>query len=213
MALNGRIYHYGFYQAAIAGSVLPALLVGEIPEWLRANCRERALIYALIAALLIPGLMTIARESQGLLRTKTASVGEGRDRFYAFSRQMEPTGEIVAAVTSELTKSKPDSLLVVPEGIMINYLARIPSTLPSYFYSATGPQLIAELEARPPDCVVVISRDLREYGVERYGDNSGSGQEILAWLSQNYGKIAQIGGNPLDVRQRGAVILKRTATP
>ena len=57
----------------------------------------------------------------------------------------------------------------------------------------------------------MISRDLREYGVERYGDKPGSGQEILAWLSQNYGKIAQVGGNPLDVRQRGAVILKRTA--
>src|SRR5205807_2445436 len=33
MLLDGRIYHYGFYQAALAGAVVPAVLIGELPDW------------------------------------------------------------------------------------------------------------------------------------------------------------------------------------
>ncbi len=210
MALNGRIYQYGFYQAALAGSIIPAILVGELPDWLQASRREKRLIWVLIAALIVPGIFRIALSSQTLLRTKTVPVGEGVDRFYAFARKMEPTGEIVAAVTTALeTVNKTDTLTVFPEGIMINYLARVPSTVPGFFYAATGPKLIAQLETRPPKGVVLISRDLREYGVERYGDKPGNGQEILLWLSQHYHQVAHVGGNPLDNRQRGAVLFKR----
>ena len=210
MALNGRIYHYGFYQAAIAGSILPAILICELPERLRTGLRERVLILVAILALLLPGVVTIVRASQGLIRLKTASVGEGLDRFYVFPRTVDYTGELVDAATKSLKKEgKVGSLLVLPEGIMINYLTRIPSTVPYYFYASTPPELVTELETRPPERVVVISRDLREYGIERYGDTPGHGQEILEWLSRNYARYAHAGGNPLDVRSRGVAFFKQ----
>ena len=210
MAFNGRIYHYGFYQAALAGSLLPAILVGELPEWLHLQATRRWLFRVVIAALIAPGIVLIARNSRELLDAKTYPIGDGIDRFYSFARQIEPTGEVVDAVTNALEKMDRDKgLVVLPEGIMINYLTRSASTVPGYFFASTGPQLMAELEAHPPEHVVLISRDLREYGIERYGEKSGQGREILLWLSQHYRQIAQIGGNPLDHRQRGAVIFRR----
>jgi hypothetical protein len=60
---------------------------------------------------------------------------------------------------------------------------------------------------------VIISRDLREYGVQRYGDGFGSGQQLLQWAVANYDRVLSIGGDPLDVRQRGSIVLERKAAP
>jgi hypothetical protein len=62
---------------------------------------------------------------------------------------------------------------------------------------------------KPPDWVVIISRDLREYGILRYGEGPGKGQQILRWVSDNYHPEMSVGGDPLDVEQSGAVLLKR----
>jgi hypothetical protein len=56
---------------------------------------------------------------------------------------------------------------------------------------------------------VLISRDLREYGIQRYGERSGSGEDILSWIDREYERVWSVGGDPLDYRQRGGVILRR----
>lgn len=209
MALNGRIYQYGFYQAALAGSLIPALALAEIPRWLRAARRKQHLVVSLIAAFLIPGIFRITQISQRLLAAKTTAIGKGRDRFYAFAPSIEPTGEIVAAVTRTIAAHPPRRLVVVPEGVMINYLTRVADPIAPYVFIDTNPAIVTALEANPPDRVVVISRDLREYGIARYGHATGGGREIRDWLEAHYRPTGRFGGNPLDYRQRGAVILER----
>ena len=166
--------------------------------------------------LLAPGVVILCGKSQQILSFKTFPVGAGGDRFYAFSPQIDPTGEIVDSVRDVLRESRPDqTLLVLPEGLMINYLARLPSpNAPCcYFSSATADgregQTVKELEGHPPDFVVIISRDLRGFGVQRYGEKLNEGQQILRWIGKNYETASSVGGDPLDYRQRGAVILRR----
>jgi hypothetical protein len=107
------------------------------------------------------------------------------------------------------------TLLVLPEGLMINYLTRLRSPLaPVFFYSVfTGDGrealLVDELQRHPPDFVVVISRDLKEFGINRYGEAPGRGELLLRWVSANYRILKTVGGDPLDVQQRGAIILQR----
>ncbi|MFL6569861.1 MAG: glycosyltransferase family 39 protein [Chthoniobacterales bacterium] len=211
MALNGRIYHYGFYQAAIAGCIIPAIVVCELAEWLRTTARERILLVVVSAALFGPGVYVIAQGSRTLFAAKTVAVGEGADLFYAFDRRVDLTAEVVAAVVKALANdSSARTLLVIPEGVIINYLARIPTTVPDYFYWVTSLAATEQLEANPPDRVLLISRDLREYGIARYGANAGQGRELLEWLSAHYRQVAHAGGDPLDVRQRGAILFQRT---
>lgn len=210
MALNGRIFQYGFFQAVIAGSIIPAVVMSEIAERIHATMRERLLIIAIGAALFIPGVCKIAGISHQMFAMKTSSIGEGADRFYVFDRKVEPTGEIVGALVNALKKdASARSLLVLPEGTMINYLARLRNPQPFFFYAIPGPGFAQFVAANPPDRVIFISRDLREYGIERYGAEPGPVAELRAWLAQNYRQIGHVGGDPFDIRQRGAILLKR----
>jgi hypothetical protein len=215
MVLNGRIYQFGFYQAALAGSLVPAVIFGDLPERF-AGRWARGLVAAAGLLLLAPGAIHLAAASQRLLKLKTGAVGEGVDRFYTLPPNLEPMGEIVQLVSERLRQTPAgQSALVLPEGEMINYLARRPCPVsPFFFFSAatTGGReeaIVGDLQRHPPDWVVIVSRDLREYGVHRYGESIGEGALIMRWVDANYRLSGRVGGDPLDVRQRGAVVLRR----
>jgi len=68
------------------------------------------------------------------------------------------------------------TLAVIPEGITINYLAAVPTTLSFHTFTPVevdAPQtedaIVRELMTRPPDRVLMVSRDLREYGARGFG--------------------------------------------
>jgi len=97
---------------------------------------------------------------------------------------------------------------------MINYLVRMPGPVAPFIFCSIGTsqgleeKVVNDLQRRPPDWVVIISRDLREYGIQRHGEADGKGKEILRWVADNYEGAASIGEDPLDVQKHGAVILR-----
>jgi hypothetical protein len=215
MVLNGRIYQYGFYQAALVGTVLAAIVVAELPSRMR-SATARWLATVAILALITPGVVTLVRHSDSNLQSKTEVVGAGVDRFYAFPKPVDPTGRMLNLLVDFFAKQPAgQTLLVLPEGTMLNYLARRESPVPTlYYYGASAAEgretkAVARLEQTPPDWVVVMTRDLREYGIERYGDAPGRGAEVMAWLGANYRRVAGIGGSPFDPREFGAWIYRR----
>jgi len=219
MVLNGRIFQFGYYQAAIAGTVIPAVLLGESSSWARVQRQGCAIIMTGFLTLLLPGILNLMAQSQRVWKMKTYAVGQGADRFYTFPPRIEPTGAIVRAVVESLSRQPGDhTLLVLPEGLMLNYLSRSRSPLAPFIYFSVFTEggreaaLVDELQRQPPDLVVIISCDLREYGIDRYGDAPGRGQLLLRWVAANYKVIGTVGGDPLDFRQRGAIILQRDAT-
>ena len=218
MLLNGRIYQFGFYQAALAALLVPAVLIGELPVRLRIGRWGRTVAAAGCLGLLVPGVVLLAGQSRQWLRVKTHSIGEGRDQFYTLTPQVDPMGDIVGRASAWLRTAgsgQSKTLLVLPEGEMLNYLARLPSPVaPFFFFSAatSGDReaaIVRDLEKHPPDWVALVSRDLREYGVQRYGERPDQGGRILEWVGRGYEPIGTLGGDPLDFRQRGAMLLQR----
>jgi hypothetical protein len=216
MLLNGRVIHFGFYQAALACILVPAVLIGELPQWIGLGGRGRAALIALAVAVSAAGTTRLVVQSQDTLRKKTFEVGKGVDRFYSYPPEIEPTGELVGLVSDELRDMPGNQTLVVlPEGEMINYLARRPSPVaPFFFFSAVTrgdleQDIVNDLQKHPPDWIVIISRSLRDYGIEHYGKRPGEGREILEWASSNYRIVSSIGGDPFESDQRGALILSR----
>ena len=63
MMLDGRIYQYGFYQAAMAAVVIPAILIGELPRRLQLRGKGTAILLTGICALIIPGIVILASQS------------------------------------------------------------------------------------------------------------------------------------------------------
>jgi len=215
MILNARIYHYGYYQAALAAILVPAILIGELPHRMGLGRKGATVIAIGTLALLVPGVMISCDWSQKVLGAKTFPVGTGGDQFYAYSPEIDPTGEIVNAVSLALQEAPPhQTLLVLPEGVMINYLARRPNPIaPVIYYSMATEgredRIVEDLERHPPDWVVIISRSIREFGIERYGEQPDEGQQILSWVKKNYKTVASEGGDPLDDSQHGVVMLTR----
>jgi hypothetical protein len=110
-----------------------------------------------------------------------------------------------------LRSTPPDAtVLVLPEGTMINYLSRRRSLEPGWMRNSIEAELLREMRLRPPDYVVLITRDLTEFGVARFGAPGNLGNDIVKWVFNNYTIDAHLGGDPLAIDDHpGAVILKR----
>jgi hypothetical protein len=216
MFLNPRIYHYGYYQAALAALLVPSVIIGELPDWFEGGWRGRSAAVAGTLAIVLPGIAQLATRSEHAWALKTQAVADGRDRFYCFPAGMDSIGEVVKAVTDVFReKAGGETLTVLPEGESINYFARLRNPVPhACFYKGametkTESELVTDLQRQSPYWIVIISRDLIGWGIERYGEKPGSGEEILRWVEQNYKQVASIGGDPLDYRERGAIILRK----
>jgi hypothetical protein len=152
----------------------------------------------------------------------TQPVGEGDDQFYAVDQNASPTGLLVEQARQYLEidarENNVHSLLVLPEGVMLNYLTRIPNSIPYYFFApfvlayGRNDDILHRLNATPPDRIVVISRDMREFGVGRFGDSPEHGQKVIEFVIQNYVAIHSFGNDPLDPDQFGFVVFARKGT-
>ncbi len=215
MFLHGRIWQFGFFQAALAGMVVTAVIVGELPVVVSLERRSRWMTALVFGLWLGTGVVALTKVSWQWLSRVTFEVGSGRDLFRSFPPQLDGHGDTVRQLVDALGAFSPKTpLLVLPEGLMINYLARMRSPLPYFqYYAFTTEQgkeaaIVEKLEKAPPELVALISRDLREFGIERYGQKSGEGLEILSWVQANYVVIRRIYDDPLDPARCGAILLR-----
>ena len=213
MLLNGRVYQYGFFQAALAAMVVSAVLVGEVADLASLPAVSKQYFLTFIVLLLGSSCLTIIGQSERLLIQKTAPLGEGSDLFYTFPANVQGMGEIVKSFSDTLSKlPKDQTVVVIPEGILINYLARKVSPVSDILFYGNPEieaRMLNRLKEKSPDWVVVISRDLSEYGVTRYGAKSQSGEAIMAWVNANYRSAASVGSDPLAPNLIGGIIYNR----
>jgi hypothetical protein len=107
-----------------------------------------------------------------------------------------------------------DTLVVVPEGVTVNYFARRRNPTP--FINFMPPELIMfgepamlrAFQANPPDWVLVLHKPTSEYGFDLFGKDYGV--ELYAWIQSHYESVEQVGGKPLqNVNLFGAELLRR----
>jgi hypothetical protein len=210
MALFARVYHFGFFQAALAGMAVAAIMVHTVPQWTGAGWLGRgcAALSGLLALILVCG--SIAARSNFIRGGQTQPVGAGADRFYVFERDLDTTGALVDWVVKKMDGSPPTAtLLVLPDGLSVNFLARRISPLPDV--GAGGPEalLVERLRKSPPDYVALISLDLTEHGIRQFGAPGNFGELLLPWVKQNYSPVASWGDPYSGARMRGAAVLRR----
>jgi hypothetical protein len=210
MLLNVRVYHFGFFQAALAAMVVAAVMVSELPRWTGEKVLGRGL--ARIGCLLILGLAcgTIAAKSLAIRADQTEPVGSGRDRFYSTKHTIDGTGALVNWAAVRMSSVPSDAeVLVLPEGMMINYLSRHKSP-ESAVLRESEEKFLEQLRRKPPEYIILISRDIKDFGITRYGAPGNPGSALVPWVGANYKSEQWVGGDPLDPNaQVGAVIMRR----
>ena len=97
-----------------------------------------------------------------------------------------------AAVLNELLPAiQGPTLAVFPEGVSINYFTRKPTPLTYYMFTppetadpANEAAVLRELQTRRPAEIVIVSRDVSEYGSRGFGSDYDQG--IFRYLIQKY---------------------------
>jgi hypothetical protein len=210
MTLFARVYHFGFFQAAPAAMVAAALMAAEVPRWAGPGRSGRAVAAAGGLLVLTLACGAIASQSNAIRAGQTQPIGEGANRFYAFDGETDPTGALVDWVVKRLAGAPPGTtLLVLPDGLSINFLTRHISPLPDVWTAGTEESLVERLRKAPPDYVALISLNLGEHGIQQYGAPGSPGHVLLEWVKQNYSPEASWGQPFSGTRVRGASVLRR----
>jgi len=191
MLLNVRTAHYGFALAMPATLVASTLLVGWLPAWLdRRRARGDVFLACALAVLAVFAGRHVEATGAWLTR-KSEVVGEGRDAFRADAR-----GALVRGAVARVRASGAAAVAVLPEGVMINYLARTPAPTP--FVTFIPPEEIlfgdeawtAAFRDSPPELVIWVPRDASEYGAAPFG--VGFGRSLAAWIEAEYADVDEI---------------------
>jgi hypothetical protein len=189
---------YGFALALPGTAVLLVALFWLAPRALQRYGGSGRVFRAAALALLCLWLAAHLLESHRWLAANEVRVADGRDAFLSDWR-----GEYANAVIAALAEHFPAdaTLVVLPEGVMLNYLTRRANPTP--YLNFMPPELvlfgeaeiIAALDANPPDAVILWHKDTREYGFPLFGRDYG--RALYAWVAARYQPIGTFGAIPL----------------
>jgi hypothetical protein len=210
MILNARVIHYGFALAMPATLLLVVALLEWVPAAIDgAGGHGAAFRGAALAALLVATFVHVYAIDQQTRRRFT-TVSAGADAFLADAR-----GAFVNKAIEVLrSHARPgQTLAVLPEGVMLNFLSRHVNPTPYFVFLPLElalfgeDRMVASLAAHPPDYAMLVHRDTNEYGVRYFGRDYG--QKIYAWLAANYRPLHLVGAQPFQSARFGILLLKK----
>lgn len=215
MMLNARIYHYGFALALPATLVALMIFLYHIPRWVEGKFGAGGFFRLLGIAAVAVVWAAHMDLSKNLYDLKTYAVRSNGDTILTWKPEIVSLGPVVQSALAKIQEVvKPgESFVVLPEGIMLNYLAqrRNPS-----FYSAFLPvdlilygeeRMLSFFNRTPPDYVVLVQRNTSEYGPCCFGRDYGL--LIFSWIRENYRPLFLIGQDPMGGDGFGLIIARR----
>jgi hypothetical protein len=199
IVLNARLQMYGYALAMPAMLVLCVSLASWIPRAIDARGGDGGVFRGAALGFLAVSVVSQLAIMRGYFAAKTVVVGSGSDAFLADAR-----GNFVNATLAALEhRARPsDTLAVLPEGVMLNYLLRMRT--PSRYINYMPPELLmfgeermlADFSAHPPEWIVLAHKPTGEYGVPFFGQDYG--RMLFAWIRAKYTPDAAFGGPPLQ---------------
>ncbi len=220
MALLGKIFfnvtlhHYGFALAMPATLTLFAALLSWIPRAISRYDGFGPVFAAGSLGFLLAATPDLAKIIEFQFAPRIYSLGSDNDRF--------KDGRNAAYVANTLLEIKKrvgrdETLAVIPEGVMLNYLARRAASTPHNNFMPPElliygeDRILNDFRASPPDYIAVVHKNTTEYGFPLFGQDYA--RDFYAWVKANYTRVHRTGQEPLvDISQFGIDLLKRRAT-
>lgn len=200
LGIFARLSHYGFALAAPALAVTAVLWIDLVPRWVERKGASKSVATA-VGLGFLGALVALGLRIDGEYRSlKAVPVGYGADQLRARDNAV-----MLNMILDPLrTLDRDATFLVLPEGVMLNYLVRrrspirVINFMPPEIVMFGEDSILRELEATPPDLVLVHTRLTHEYGLPLFGRDYARG--ITDWLRRNYRVVASksLGPDPLD---------------
>lgn len=180
--------HYGFVLAMPGALTASVVMLERLPGRSAALGSSAAIVRAGGLALVAFVAVTHAGSSILSLRQKSAAVGEGQDRIMALPSVAKSTGILLALLDKVVAPG--ENLAVIPEGALLNYLARRPNPTPYMTLMPTEMAVYGELRilesfrTHPPTAILYAPRPGVLLGVGYLGTDYGRG--LFDWIKTNY---------------------------
>jgi hypothetical protein len=210
IGLTARTYHYGFALAPPAALLLVAVVLDWWPadldrrRWNGAVFRGAAL--GLLAVFVYAHLQATAFQ----LSRQRHALGTGADLLLGDERAAVLAG---AADVLETYAAPGETVTVLPEGLLLNYVLRRRSASPYVDYMPSEvahygePLLLAALQRSPPDWIALVDKDTSNYGVRYFGQDYGA--ELARWTGSAYEPWSLVGARPFSGQGFGVALLRR----
>jgi 4-amino-4-deoxy-L-arabinose transferase-like glycosyltransferase len=215
--LRVTINVYGFALTMPTTLVVIAGLVYHVPRLVAKSTQSttfiRALCIILVATFLVMEISVIG--DTYLIRNYP--IATGKERIITDDAVLSVEGPVIDATLKKIkeTIKRDENFLVIPEGILLNYLTRRdnPSPYTSFLLGDLAmhreEKMVERLSRRFPDYVILIDRSVGEWGFKKFGVDTGT--KISGWVIKNYVPIYTIGNIPFQNSPscNGVIIAKR----
>ncbi len=201
MILNSRLYHIGFTLAVPATLLLVWLLHAQIPNWIfsaKHTGQKLKVFYFKAGVVALTGALAASTlyESHGYYAIKTAAVGTKQNSFYSYAPRFVDSqpGFLLSGLLEKLQPllQPQDSLVVLPEGAMLNFLLKRKNPTPylnfmhTEFTTFGEEAMLRAFQASPPNYVVIFPRDVSEYHVGAFGEDPRNGKQLMDWVKTHF---------------------------
>jgi hypothetical protein len=188
--LNARPFHYGNFLLVPSLILFCMALLYYIPSSFKGkHIKQTVSCCALITLFFFIYPRVFASELQ--LKNKNTPI-ESTDGSIYWDNRAEAVNELIAALTRQPRELQ--SLAVLPEGAMINFITRKPNPTP--FINMMPPEwtifgkdnILASYRSNPPDLICFINTSIISYGIESFEESYGL--PIVAFTEEHYEEIA-----------------------
>ncbi|MDX1371928.1 MAG: glycosyltransferase family 39 protein, partial [Nitrososphaeraceae archaeon] len=206
-----RIDHYGFALAFPGTVLIVTILLHYIPSWLN-NHKKDSLIFRFVAFSIVVAFCThFFLISNNYYNEKTAQVSTDNAVFYETPEMANLINKTVHQI--KITVEAGETLLVVPEGVIFNFLTGIANPLrqevfiPPAFALWSEQELVNQLINEKPDHILLIHRTTYEYGKPVFGKDYA--KEFFKIIINNYQPNVLLGARPFTGSQFGMQFFKK----
>lgn len=184
---------YGFALAMPGTVFLASALVTWIPSYLK-DVGKPGILFSLYSIFLIIFFISIhLLVSEYWFSKTTVKIKTETASFYADLR-----GHVINDMINEIKTqtSSRDTLAVLPEGVMLNFLTRRVNPtpyinfMPPEFILFGESKMLSAFKRNPPDYIVLTNKPLEEYGMGEVGVDIGA--QLYQWIEENYTLIKYI---------------------
>lgn len=197
---NAGLEQYGFVLAFPAILLSVVALLYWIPRYLERRGWAGGVFRGIGVGMLLFAFFCCLQVVDELISTKTLITGGEHEKFRSGKTNYSMPADFAIQWLLEHTQPT-DTVVVLPEGVTINYYARrvnptgqinfMPPEIVMYGES----HVLDRLKAQPPDYCIVIHRETSEYGLDLFGRDYGA--SIMAWVARNYQPVHRLGEQPL----------------
>lgn len=215
--LTPRFQQYGFALSMPATLLLGAWVVHGLPQLAARRWGGGGIARALGLATLLAATAHFWSVSDRAYALKEQRVGSGPDAIWTVKPPFHLRGARVARALVFLgdAMGPDDTLLVLPEGISLNYWLRKENPtrfhlfLPTELEAFGRDVVLADLQAHAPDWVAFVHRASGEFGVGPFGEDPANGKAIAAWVRDHYERVDGIGAPPFTGQRFGIEFWRR----